>query len=381
MEQIVKFGDNYISYLSEFLSNILPKKIFLVTGKRSYISCGAKERVESLLADYNYLRFCDFDENPKVEDVERGIKLFNDNDCEVIIAIGGGSVLDMAKLINIYHSTSNSLIDCIKSGEKGKTVVPFVAIPTTSGSGSEATHFAVVYIDKKKYSVADKLLLPNLVLLNPTFSYSASPYLTAVTGLDAFAQAIESYWSVNSTYESQRYSEEAIKILWENLLSAVNENCKKAKNKISRASHLAGKAINISKTTAPHAFSYGFTTNFKLPHGHAVSLFLPFFIDYHINVNADNCNDKRGEKWVRNMMKCLAKNIGVEVGYLSQSIADFIKRCNIQIAFKNLKIDEIGFYNAIGEFSEERLKNNPLKVTDKTVSSIYNCKYNKLKEA
>lgn len=146
-----------------------------------------KKELKSLLVDYYYLRFCDFDENPKVEDIERGIKLFNNNDCEVIVAIGGGSVLDIAKLINIYHFISNSLIDCIKSGENGKTVVPFVAIPTTFCSGSEAIHFAVVYIDNKKYSIADKLLLPNLVLLIPTFTYSASSYLTEVTEMDAFA--------------------------------------------------------------------------------------------------------------------------------------------------------------------------------------------------
>ena len=377
MTQLVKIGSNSVSFLRNFLSDNLPKSIFLVTGKESFIGSGAHDKLEPILSPYNYYRFYDFEENPKVEDVERGIRLFNSNECDLIIAVGGGSVIDMAKLINIFHSKNSDLSPYILSEATDDNVVPFVALPTTSGTGSEATHFAVVYVDKKKYSVANNLLLPDLALIDPSLTFSASPYLTAVTGLDAFAQAIESFWSVNSTDESHSYSIEAAKLIWNHLPSAVNENSKEAKNILSKASHLAGKAINIAKTTAPHALSYGFTTNLKMAHGHAVSLFLPFFIDYHTNVNEENCNDVRGINWVKGTMMHLSHSLDIEIEQLASTTVSFMKKCNISIDYKKLNISDQQFKQAIGNYSEERLRNNPVKVDNEILDTLYESKFNR----
>jgi alcohol dehydrogenase class IV len=376
MKQDVKISSNSVSYLKRFLSDNPPRSIFLVTGKDSFLGSGAYDKLAPILKPYKHYRFFDFEENPKVEDVERGIELFNCNKCDLIIAVGGGSVIDMAKLVNIYHSKKGDISQYILSAETEGKVVPFVALPTTSGTGSEATHFAVVYVQKKKYSVANKLLLPDLVLIEPSFTYSASPYLTAVTGLDAFAQAIESYWSVNSTIESLSYSIEAIKIIWDHLPSAVNKRNKEAKNMMSRASHLAGKAINIAKTTAPHALSYGFTTNLKMAHGHAVSLFLPFFMDFHTRVAKNNCKDVRGIEWVKEKMTNIANKLEIETEQLATETLRFINRCDISINFNELNITKEEFEQAIGNFSEERLKNNPLRVDHELLKNLYNSKFN-----
>jgi len=379
MIQDVKIGQNSLSYLKSFLSDNQPNSIFLVTGKDSFFASGAHEKLEPVLKSYNYYRFYDFEENPKVEDVERGIEKFNLNSCDLIIAVGGGSVIDMAKLVNIFHSEKDDISSCILSAETKGKMLPLVAVPTTSGTGSEATHFAVVYVRRKKYSVANTLLLPDLVIIDPSFTFSASPYLTAVTGLDAFSQAIESYWSINSTEESQKYSIEAAKVIWNNLPSAVNENSFKAKQLMSKASHLAGKAINIAKTTAAHALSYGFTTNLKIAHGHAVSLFLPFFMDYHTKVSEENCNDTRGMNWVKESMLNIVKSLDLEIEQLGSETLRFINRCNISIDYSELNISRQLFDQSIGDFSEERLKNNPLSVDEVVLKGLYKSKFNRQK--
>src|SRR5690606_8963450 len=132
-----------------------------------------------------YVRFSEFDQNPRYEDAMRGLDLFLQSKFDLIIAIGGGSVMDMAKLINIF--SANNHITGLKIVKDSKLVakkgVPLIAIPTTSGTGSEATHFAVVYHNKKKYSVAHKFILPNVVVLNYMFTKTQNKYLTACAGL------------------------------------------------------------------------------------------------------------------------------------------------------------------------------------------------------
>ena len=155
-----------------------------------------------------------------------------------------------------------------------------IAIPTTSGSGSEATHFAVVYVGGEKFSVAHPIyMLPNVVVLNPSLTYSMDSYQTALSGVDAFAQAMESYWSVNSTEESKKYSIEALELIIEHLPLAVNYN-DNSRDIMLHAANLAGKAINIAKTSGAHAISYVLTSKFNIPHGQAVALTLPAWYDF-----------------------------------------------------------------------------------------------------
>ena len=203
----------------------------------------------------------------------KGIKLFKSERCDCCIAVGGGSIIDMAKLvISFVDEDVDKVSEKIVTNNIHSREIPLCVIPTTAGSGSESTHFAVVYIDNQKYSVAHESILPDLVNLNPNLSYTLDPYLKAITGLDALSQSIESFWSKKSTAQSRIYSSKAIDLLWNNLKQSVLENNYEAHQKVVQGSYLAGKAINIAKTTAAHAFSYFFTTHHNIRHGHAVSL-------------------------------------------------------------------------------------------------------------
>jgi len=205
-----------------------------------------------------YIRFSDFKPNPLIEDVKAGMKVLRKNKCDFILAIGGGSSIDTAKGIKYYNHVD----------------LPFMAIPTTSGTGSEATHFAVIYKNGEKHSIADARLLPDYVVLLPETLKTLPLYQKKCTMLDALCQAIESWWSRKATPESIDYSKEAIKLIIDNMDSYLRNEDEGNKHMLI-ASNLAGKAINITTTTAPHAMSYKMTSLYGLPHGHAVALCLP----------------------------------------------------------------------------------------------------------
>lgn len=282
MEQCFFLGRSSIEKLLPILREYSPRHIFLVRGKKSYEICGAKSIMDSVFDDLccEVTEYYDFEENPKIEDLERGLLLMKRFSFSVIVAVGGGSVLDMAKLLRFFSSYSGEPT----SGkfEKRQELLPLIALPTTAGTGSEATHFAVLYKDKVKYSVEHAGVLPDTAIVYPPFTYNNPKYLTACTGFDALAQAIEAYWNVNATAESDGYAEKAIKLLWSNLPLAVNSPTDDVRDKVSEGSYWAGRAINITKTTAPHAFSYPFTTYYGYPHGHAVALIFPYFFEYNI---------------------------------------------------------------------------------------------------
>ena len=164
MDQIVLENEN-IAAIINWLKVKKSKKIFLVTGRNSFIVSGSKNYLTPLLDKYDFVRFNDFEDNPQLKDVYRGIELFKSGGCDCCIAVGGGSVIDMAKLVS---SLVNE--DVIKIPEKIRSniinnsrEIPLCVIPTTAGSGSESTHFAVVYIDHQKYSLAHPSILPDLV--------------------------------------------------------------------------------------------------------------------------------------------------------------------------------------------------------------------------
>lgn len=203
-------------------------------------------------------RFNDFTSNPILEDIQLGVKVLKESNCDFIVAIGGGSSIDTAKAIKYYNGVN----------------LPIMAVPTTSGTGSESTHFAVVYENGEKKSIADERLLPEYVILQADMLKTLPLYQKKCTMLDALCQAIESWWSKRATQESIQYSKIAMDLILNNMESYLkNEDLGNTKMLI--ASNLAGKAINITTTTAPHAMSYKLTSLYGLPHGHSVAICLP----------------------------------------------------------------------------------------------------------
>ena len=258
------------------------KRIFLVTGKSSFSMSGAETWLQDLLSECSVVRFSDFSENPTVSEVEYGLSVYRKKPPDLILAVGGGSAIDIAKAIGFFGASGLDPTEYLKNGGAAEFKMPMLlALPTTAGTGSEATHFAVLYLDKKKYSLAEPVLFPAHVILIPQFTASMSAYLTACTGLDALAQAIEAHWAVSGNEESRAYAEKAIRLALCHLENAVEQPDEKSRAGMVEAAYWAGRAINISKTTLCHALSYYMTAHYAYPHGHAVALFLPAVFAAH----------------------------------------------------------------------------------------------------
>ena len=361
-------GVGFVTKIKEIIKERKPEKILLVTGKQSYINSGAKEKIENQLENIDRYYFSDFEINPKLEDIKTGVNLLKKNRCDLIIAVGGGSVIDVAKSINILAKhKENDLLGYIKGeSEIEKKGLPLIAIPTTAGTGSEATHFSVVYVDKIKYSLAHKYMLPDYAIIDAALSYNLPKNIAASSGMDALSQAVESYWAVNSTEDSRDYAAQAIRTILKVLELAVSGD-NQAKEEMSTAAHSAGKAINISKTTAPHALSYPITSEYGVPHGHAVALTLGYFFDINSNIIDYSIVDGRGYKHISEIMKNIFSMF--ECGSAEETrdkwfqlMFDLGLETNLNKLGIKIKSD---IHKIVDKVNIERLSNNPVRIEKK----------------
>ncbi len=372
-KQVEYFGAGSTKNLHDILYKETVKKVFIVTGKKSFVESGGNKIFADLSDKFLFTYYNDFSENPRLEELEKGISAFRESGSELIIAFGGGSVIDTAKLINILSAQNGNPDEYIKNKktltEIGKKMI---AIPTTSGSGSESTHFAVVYSGNQKYSLAHEYILPDIIIINPELTYSLSSNHTAVSGIDAFSQAVESYWSVNSNQESKKYSSESIKLILENLVSAVNNPSPENRINMSKAANLAGKAINITKTTAPHAISYSLTTYFGVPHGQAVSFTLGEFFVYNYEVTSEDAADSRGAEYVKKTITEINGLMGCNTAEESKNkINNLLKSVNLKTKLKEADISSESDLKMILEnVNTERLQNNPRKLSSENLMKI-----------
>ena len=342
-------GKDSIKEIVPLLKRHNVKHVFLVRGKGSYTACGAEEVIKNALtiANCDFTEFYDFSENPKYEDMEKGIELLKSSKASFILAVGGGSVMDMAKLIRFFSCYKGDIIG--KTFEKDGLLFPLIAMPTTAGTGAEATHFAVVYKDKVKFSAEHGDMLPDYAVVYSPFTYGNSKYLTACTGFDALAQAIEAYWNLNATEESDVYAERAIRNLWTNLPKVVNNPSEDVRDIVSEGSYWAGRAINITKTTAPHAFSYPFTSYFGYPHGHAVALTFPYFLDL-------NCSEKNKD---RDRVNRLLDILGFDGNAnFKEQMSKYVDSIGLQKREDYIIDKEF----ILSQVNLERLKNNPVQI-------------------
>ena len=221
--------------------------------------------------------------------------------------------LDTGKLVNLLAAQEGPAEVIVRGRTPAaRAGLPLIALPTTAGSGSEATHFGVVYADKIKYSVASPFMLPDVSVVDPDLTMSVSPRQTAISGMDAFAQAVESSWSIHSTEASRQDARRAVQLALAHLPCAVTAPTLQHRRAMSKAAYLAGRAINVTRTTAPHAVSYPLTAHFGYPHGHAVALTLGEFLVYNSRVSDDDVTDPRGTSHVRRVVDELVQMLGCE---------------------------------------------------------------------
>jgi alcohol dehydrogenase class IV len=225
-----------------------------------------------------------------------------------IIAIGGGSVLDLAKVIKYHRNLS----------------IPMVAIPSTLGSGAESTEFATYFEDGVKKSYCHPELKPSVVVLDPSICLTLPQSTIRSSGLDTFAHSIESYWSIQATRSSQRDSLCALNLVFRNFAGALKCQEEGIAN-MQVAAFLAGRAINIAKTTASHALSYYLTARMGVAHGTAVGLNLAGVCRYNESCPVGENQAGFSHDEIRNRLEDLKEILSDKIEIpLSHAIHDFI---------------------------------------------------------
>ena len=240
--------------------------------------------------------------DPPMDLIERGIAFLQDKDCDIVVALGGGSSIDAAKAI-VYMAKKIEE----KQNPDNQKKIKLIALPTTSGTGSEVTQFAVVTDSKTgvKIPLIDESLMPDIAILDPELVKSAPPFITADTGLDVITHALEAYVSETASDCSDCLAEKAAELAFEFLPRAYRNGYDiKARDKMHRASCLAGMAFNLVNLGVNHGIAHALGAIFHIPHGRANALVLPYVIEFNADMareGAKHSNDaaKKYQKMAR----------------------------------------------------------------------------------
>ena len=329
----------------------------LIKDKKAFVTCGKREigRFHNIFENVVY--FCNFTPNPKYEEVVEGIKAYKENNCDIIIAIGGGSAIDVAKCIKLYKEldeNENYLTQKVVPNE-----TPLIAIPTTAGSGSEATRYAVIYKDGVKQSITHDSILPKYVIYDERLLDTLPTYQRISTVLDTISHSIESIWSIGSTEESREYAKKSIELNNKYMYKYINGNNEYNKE-MFEASMYAGRAINITRTTAGHSLCYKLTTLYGIAHGHAAALINSELYPYML--------EKVKDEETINKFKTIAKLYGYD--NLEESV-DFLRKILKRLDLYNVNINPDDIELLVKSVNIERLNNNPIKLEANDIEEIY----------
>lgn len=326
MQEILRSYDG----LRECISSTGAGKILCVHGH----SFGKFTELQRSLDGLSIIHFTDFTPNPKLEDAEEAVRMCAD--CGCILAVGGGSAIDTAKYARLKSPG-----------------LPLIAVPTTAGSGSEATRFAVLYKDGRKLSITDDSIIPDYVMFDPGLLEHLPEYHRKSSALDAMSHALESFWSVNATPESRQYSWSALSEITRLL---ADYPASYDAERMLQASYTAGKAINISQTTAGHAMCYRITSLFGTAHGHSAAmcnrvLFRWLFENSELDVLDD----------IAGAMGCESK---LEA---SGKFSAIFSRMNMEIP----KATDADIEALSRSVNPERLKNFPVRLSEAEIVELY----------
>lgn len=368
MEQrIITARDNYIEFDQWIKENGCKKILMVCDGSIWHMDAFNKHLEEVEKMGVQMIGFRDFQPNPLYESVVKGVEAFREEQCDSIMAVGGGSAMDVAKCIKLYSNLPSDGKD--GSWLKAEIIpnnIPFIAMPTTAGTGSEATRYAVIYYNDAKQSITSESFIPGTVLMDPNALKTLPLYQKKATMCDALCHAIESFWSVNSTEESKGYSREAIQGVLANI-NGYLENMEEGNAGMLQAAHTAGKAINITQTTAGHAMCYKITSLFRSAHGHAAVLcdrvLFPWMVE-----NTDKCIDPRGEAYLKVTLDEIGKAMGCENARAGAAkLVEIFEKLELEVPTATAEQFEL----LKSSVNPVRLKNHPIALDVDTIDALY----------
>ena len=364
-EQIILTADRDYSELDRYLQEHAVRGIFLVCDNAiSFLRLNAYFEQLPERMGVSVVRFSDFAPNPLYESVVKGVAMFRAHRCDLILAVGGGSAMDVAKCIKLYAEMDPS-VNYLRQPIV-PNAIPLLAVPTTAGTGSEATRYAVIYFEGEKQSVSHESCIPSAVLMDPSALRTLPEYQKKATMLDALCHAVESFWSIHSDEQSKAYARAAISRILENK-DAYLANEEAGNSEMLQAAHLAGKAINITQTTAGHAMCYKITSLYGIAHGHAAALCVKALWSYMLE-HPDQCTDPRGAQYLQTVFCELARAFGCDTP--DQAMRKFQMLVEqLSLPVPQASGQELALLAS--SVNPVRLKNQPVALDQATILALY----------
>lgn len=351
----IYFGENCLAQNGDSIYHI-GNKALIVTGQNSAKICGAEKDVIDILSHYKkeYVIFNQVKENPELEIINEGISIFQKNNCDFVIGIGGGSPLDAAKAIALGAANNIKGID-IFNANNHQQCFPIIAIPTTSGTGSEVTQYSVLTntVENKKTGVASPLIFPILAFVDPRFTLSLNTTVTRDTAIDALSHLLEGIYSNKRNPLIYPFIYEGVKLIVQNLPACLKDTANITyRENLMRASLYGGIVIAHTGTTLQHSIGYPLTTEFGLTHGKANGVVMKYIMDlYYPSVK---------------------KDIDQLLQYLGMSKDDFLKWLeSFDFTFKMDASEDLIEAKINEVIQSKNMANNPFIVSTTQIRNIY----------
>ncbi|GAA0090328.1 1-propanol dehydrogenase PduQ [Paraclostridium bifermentans] len=340
----------------ESLKDIKNKKIFIITDP-FMIESKTIDKILINLEGNDCNIFSEIVPDPPIEIVVKGMEKIKDYSPDIIIALGGGSAIDAAKAIMDFSK------QIFKIDE-----IEFIAIPTTSGTGSEVTSFSVITDAQKgtKYPLVSDDLIPNKAILDPELVKTVPNFITADTGMDVLTHAIEAYVSTDSNDFSDALAEKAIKLVHEYLIGAYKDGSNlEAREKMHNASCMAGLAFNQASLGLNHGIAHIVGAKFHIPHGRTNSILLPYVIEYNANIsgynNASYSDTAKKYAQIAKMLGLESSNVRLGVKNLVNEIKKMQKSMNMPMKLTDCKVNKVDVENLLPEIAQLALKDGCTK--------------------
>ena len=347
-------------------------KDFAIVTDKGVSNSGLLEQVLSLLPNPPALIFDDIPPEPEVGVIEEKLHLLRKEEINGVVALGGGSAIDSAKVLAATYGYDGSLYDLFGENTLTERTLPLIVIPTTAGTGSEVTNIAILSDPQSqmKKGIVSHCLLPDVAIVAPEMTKTCPKRITAASGIDAFVHALEAYVSVNASPITDALAEKALKLIYNSLLHAYNngENLS-AREDMATGSLMAGLAFGNAGVGAVHALAYPLGGRFHLSHGMSNAVMLP----HVLKVNAPFCADKLYS--VAKLLKVCERHHSKDeaIKLLLAAIEKLCRDVDIPASLTHFDIPP----SCVGELAIEAskvtrlLRNNPKQLTIEEIEDIY----------
>ena len=369
----ILLGNGSIEQIGTEIKNLKGKKAFIVTDP-GIVQSGILEKVTTALkmAKISFGVFDRVESDPRIEIVDQTLSQFQEEKYDAVIGLGGGSSLDIAKLVAVMAKNPGTISDYFGIDLVPHPGLPLVCVPTTAGTGSEVTPIAILSDEAEhlKKGVVSGYLFPRVALLDPLLTVGLPPAVTASTGMDALIHAIESYTSINANDLTDHFAYKAIQLIYGSIRTAyARGEDVNARFNMLEGSLIAGLAFANAGVTAVHAFAYPLGGEFHVPHGLANAVMLPHVLRFNMlgNLAKFGLISKAFGLPVENLTQKQAAEAGIS------AIEDLMRDLNIPLHLKDMNIDQ----QAIPRMAEGVMKvtrllaNNPRKMTLRDAEQIY----------